>query len=347
MRGLWLAALLAAPAGATRPLTPPAPEFPPGAAWINSKPLSLSMMRDRKVVLVAFFNPTGLHSLRILPALKAWFDRYALHQLMIVGVITPDLELQKDAVWVRAEMKRVGVDFPVVVDGDRRLWKDYANDGWPALYVIDRKGRIVFDHLGEGGYAEIESAMREALAGAADRLPEPAALPEPRTRECGRATAGVAMGARAAARPVKRDHDSSRRPALVVESRQGELATVGKWELEPDGLRSRSPAPGLKDLVGVVYEAAQALATLAPPAGKKTRFFVKLDDQWLYEGSAGRDVRFDEDGRSFVEVRSARLYDLVRDSGDRPHELDLIPDRAGGAVYGFEFADACIAGNLP
>ncbi len=194
MRALWLAALLAVPAGAVRPLTPPAPEFPPGAAWFNSKPLSLAMMRDRKVVLVVFLNPTGLHTIRLLPVLKSWFDRYALSQLMIIGVVTPDLEIQKDAAWVRAEMKRLGIDFPVVIDGDRRLWKGYANDGWPTMYVIDRKGRIVFDHLGEGDYRDIEVEMRDALADVTYSLPDPVAPAEPRTKECGHATPDVAAG---------------------------------------------------------------------------------------------------------------------------------------------------------
>ena len=341
MRALWLAALLAAPAGAARPITLPAPEFPPGAAWINSKPLSLALMRRRKVVLVAFLNPTGLHTLRLLPVLKAWFDRYALSQLMIVGVVTPDLEIQKDAVWVRAEMRRV------VIDGDRRLWKDYANDGWPTMYVIDRNGRIIFDHLGEGHYEEVENAVREALADVTDPIPDPVAPPEPKTTECGHATPDTAMGARAAVRPLKLDDDFSKRPQFLADSREGEGATRGSWDLEPDGLRLSRPAQNSGDFVRVVFKAVQALAVLAPPAGKKTRFFVKLDEQWLDEGIAGRDVRFDGDGRSFVEVGSARLYDLARDSGDKPHELDVIPDRAGGGVYGFEFADACIATELP
>jgi hypothetical protein len=348
VRALLLAALLAAPAGAIRPLTPPAPEFPPEAAWINSKPLTLAMMRGRKAVLVVFLNPTGLHSIRALPALKAWFDRYALSQLMVIGVVTPDLEIQKDAAWVRSEVKRLGIDFPVVIDGDRRLWKSYANEGWPSLYVIDRKGRITFDHLGEGDYAETEREMREAVADVSEDVPDAVSPPEPRTKECGHATRDVPMGSRPeAVRAKPLDNDFSTRHLLLVESRERELTTRGKWDLEPDGLRLARQAPDLGDFVRVVFEATQALAVLGPVDGRKTRFFIKLDDQWLYEGIAGRDVRFDDDGRSFVEVSSPRLYDLIRDNGSSAHELYVEPDRTGGGVYGFEFADACVATQLP
>ena len=40
----------------------------------------------------------------------------------------------------------------------------------------------------------------------------------------------------------------------------------------------------------VVYEAVQAFAVLAPPAGGKRASSSSCDDQWLYEGIAGRDV---------------------------------------------------------
>lgn len=344
---LLLAAILSAPAGAVRPITPPAPEFPPGAAWINARPLTLALMRGRKVVVVAFLNPTGLRSIRVLAPLKAWFDRYAMSQLMVVGVVTPDLDVQKDAAWLKAELKRQGVEFPVVIDGDRKLWKAYANEGWPALFLIDRKGRLIFDHLGEGGYEEFEKEMRDALSDLTDPLPDAVAPPEPKTKDCGPATADVAMGSRGKTRPIALDTDTSRH-TLLVEARQGELATRGRWDSEPDGLRLAQANADQGAFARVVYEASQAMAVLAPSApGKKTRFFLKQDDQWLYEGIAGADVRIDDDGRSFVVVEQARLYDLAHDPGDRPHELYVIPETKGGGVYGFAFADACTATKLP
>jgi thiol-disulfide isomerase/thioredoxin len=348
VKALCLAALLASPAAAVRPITPPAPEFPPGAAWINSKPLSLAMMRGRKVVLVAFLNPTALNSMRLLPVLKAWYDRYALSQLMIVGVVTPDLEVQKDAVWVRTEMKHAGVDFPVVIDGDRRLWKSYANEGWPTLYVIDRKGRIVFDRLGEGDYAELEREMREALADLTSSLPDPVAPKEPSAKDCGHATPDAAMGLRAKRRPLVINEESSRGNELILESREGELSTSGKWDIESDGLRLAQTNADQEALVRVIYEAPQAFAVLAPAApGRKTRFFLKLDGHWIPAANSGKDVRFDDEGRSFVVVGDLRLYDLARDAGDKPHELDVAPESRDGGVYGFTFADACTATELP
>ncbi|MDE2141357.1 MAG: redoxin family protein [Elusimicrobia bacterium] len=347
MRTLLLALCLASPAAAMRPITPPGPEFPAGAAWVNAKPLSLSMFRDRKVVLVVFLNPTGLHSIRLLPTLEAWFDRYALRQLMVIGVISPDLEVQKDAVWGRAQIKRMGIDFPVILDNDRKLWKAYANDGWPTLYLLDRKGNICFDHLGEGSYAEFEGEIRDALYDlTTDPLPPPVNAPEPQRINCGHATPDIDMGARNRSRILKVETDPAKK-LLLVSSREGELSLLGKWDTEPDGMRLAQANDDSGAFVRIIYAAPQVTAVLAPAAGKKTKFYIKRDEQWLYEGVAGRDIRYDEDGRSFVLADDERLYDLARDSSDKPHELDVIPATRGGGIYGFSFADACTVTQLP
>jgi hypothetical protein len=37
------------------------------------------------------------------------------------------------------------------------------NQYWPAQYIVDRSGKIVFEHSGEGRYDEIERTIRELL----------------------------------------------------------------------------------------------------------------------------------------------------------------------------------------
>lgn len=342
--------LAASAARAERPINPPAPEFPPASAWLNATQLSLSRMRERKVVVVAFINPTSINSVRVLPALNAWFDRYALSQVMVIGVLTPDLDFHRDAVWAKKHVSRYGIEYPVILDSDRRLWKAYANEGWPALYLIDRRGRIVFDRLGEGGYREFEAELREALAdliGASD-LPAPTGFADAPRRDCGSVTREISLGARSdAKRALVLDKDISLRRALIVDSRDGEAAVHGRWETEPDGLRMAQTNKTQSAFVRIVYRAAQALAVLSPAESGRTRVFVKQDDLWLHEGNKGRDIQFDDDGRSFVVLDSPRLYDLTRDSIFTPHELFLIPEQQGATVHGLSFSDACLVTTLP
>lgn len=341
---------LAGEAFPERPINPPAPEFPPVSAWLNATQLSLARMRERKVVVVAFINPTSINSVRVLPALKAWFDRYAMSQVMVVGVLTPDLNFHRDPVWAKNLLKRYGIEYPVVLDSDRRIWKAYANEGWPALYLVDRRGRIVFDRLGEGGYQEFEKELRLALAehiGAA-ALPAPTEVADPPRHECGAITQEISLGARPGVKPsLILDNDVSMRHSLIVTARDGETAHHGRWDTEGDGLRLASANKDQSAFVRIVYHAAQALAVLSPAETGRTRVFVKQDDLWLHEGNKGRDIQFDDDGRSFITLDSPRLYDLTRESIHTPHELFLIPDRQGAVIHGFSFSDACVVTTLP
>ncbi len=342
--------LLAASARAERPINPPAAEFPATNAWLNATSLSLSQMRGRKVVVVAFLNPTSINSVRVLPALKAWFDRYGLSSVMVVGVLTPDLNFHREAVWAKSILRRYGVDYPVLLDTDRRLWKAYANEGWPALYLVDRRGRIVFDRLGEGGSQEFEKELRAALADliGADELPPPSGIVDPPRQDCGTVTPEISLGARPGVKPATAlDKDTTMRRSLIVEARDAETAHHGRWDIEPDGLRLGQANKDQSAFLRVVYHAAQALAVVSPAETGRTRVFVKQDDLWLHEGNKGRDIQFDEDGRSFIVVDSPRLYDLTRESIHTPHELFLIPERQGATVHGFSFSDACVVTTLP
>lgn len=350
MRLLLLLLLAAGAARAERPINPPAPEFPPASAWLNATSLSMARMRQKKVVVVAFLNPTSINSVRALPALKAWFDRYALSQVMVVGVLTPDQDFQREPVWTKRLLKRYGIDYPVVLDSDRRIWKSYANEGWPALYLVDRRGRVVFDRLGEGGYREFEKEIRLALTDllGSSELPPPTDVAGPPRRECGSATPEISLGARPGVKPsLALDKDISMRRSLIVEARDAETAHHGRWDVEPDGLRLAQANKTQSAFVRVVYHAAQALAVLSPAETGRTRVFVKQDDLWLHEGNKGRDIQFDDDGRSFVVLDSPRLYDLTRDSIFTPHELFLIPDRQGATIHGLSFSDACAVTTLP
>lgn len=350
MKLLLVLILLAASARAERPINPPAADFPPVSAWLNATQLSLSRMREHKVVVIAFINPTSINSVRVLPALKAWFDRYALSQVMVVGVLTPDLNFHREPVWAKNLLKRYGIEYPVILDSDRRLWKSYGNEGWPALYLVDRRGRIVFDRLGEGGYQEFEKELRLALADliGADALPPATDVADPPRRDCGTVTPEISLGARPGVKPsLTLDGETSLRRSLIVEARDAETAHHGRWDTEPDGLRLAQANKTQSSFVRVVYHAAQALAVMSPAETGRTRVFIKQDDLWLHEGNKGRDIQFDDDGRSFVVLDTPRLYDLTRESIHVPHELFLIPDRQGAVVHGFSFSDACVVTTLP
>jgi thiol-disulfide isomerase/thioredoxin len=160
---LWLGLLpallwgMAGPARASE-----APAFVGLGPWFNSPPLSLAQLRG-KVVLVDFWTLGCSNCVRTLPHVQAWHQRYQAQGLVVIGVHSPESPAERDPAQVLAAVRRHGLGYPVALDQDFRTWDAWHNAYWPALYLIDKQGRIVFQHVGEGGYERIESRIQQAL----------------------------------------------------------------------------------------------------------------------------------------------------------------------------------------
>lgn len=140
-----------------------APEFPPKMDWLNVPFLRMAGMTERRIVMVEFFDSARINSHRTLPYLQGWLARYAPHGLRVVGVHTPGYSFGRSRDTVERSAKAMGVDHPVLLDPDYRVWKLYGNRGWPARYLFDRRGMLRYIHYGEGDYAEAERAIVELL----------------------------------------------------------------------------------------------------------------------------------------------------------------------------------------
>ena len=57
-----------------------------------------------------------------------------------------------------------GLHYPVVQDNNMGTWNAYANEDWPADYLIDANGQVRYMAVGEGDYAQTETAIRALLA---------------------------------------------------------------------------------------------------------------------------------------------------------------------------------------
>ncbi len=139
-----------------------APEFNGIDRWLNSPPLSMQSLRG-KVVLLDFWTYTCINCIRTLPYVKSWHEKYKDKGLVVVGVHTPEYPFERSTANVEAAIKRFGIPYPVAQDNRYATWQAYANQYWPAVYLIDRQGRIAYTHFGEGAYAQTEARIRALL----------------------------------------------------------------------------------------------------------------------------------------------------------------------------------------
>lgn len=155
------------PAPTPLPEGPPAPGFDGGGAWLNSPPLTLAELTGQgKVILVNFWTYGCFNCQNTLPYVKQWWEKYKDQGLVIVGVHTPEFSSEHVLDNVRSAVEREGIGWPVVQDNDYAIWRAYGNNYWPRFYLVDHRGQIVYDHIGEGAYEETDRRIAAALAAA-------------------------------------------------------------------------------------------------------------------------------------------------------------------------------------
>jgi thiol-disulfide isomerase/thioredoxin len=140
----------------------PAPDFTGADRWFNSAPLTMDGLHG-KVVLVEFWTRECINCLHVLPHTRELYEKYAAKGLVIVGVHTPEYDEERDPASLREAIDKYRISWPVAVDNGYRIWNAYGNRYWPALYLIDQNGRVVYRHVGEGNYEDTEQRIRQLL----------------------------------------------------------------------------------------------------------------------------------------------------------------------------------------
>ncbi len=141
----------------------PAPELS-GDTWLNAEaPLRLADLRG-KVVLVEMWTFGCINCQHVIPSLKDWNSRFQDQGLVIIGNHFPEFDYEADLGNLQDAVARNAIEYPVVQDNEGDNWRAFNNHYWPALYLIDKNGRIRYVHIGEGAYAETETAIQALLA---------------------------------------------------------------------------------------------------------------------------------------------------------------------------------------
>jgi thiol-disulfide isomerase/thioredoxin len=131
--------------------------------WLNSPPFTASGLRG-KVVLIDFWTYTCINWLRSLPHVRAWAEKYKNQGLVVIGIHTPEFEFEKNGDNVWRAVKEMRIAYPIAIDNDHAIWRAFKNRAWPALYFVDRHGKIRHHQLGEGEYEQSEKVIQQLLA---------------------------------------------------------------------------------------------------------------------------------------------------------------------------------------
>ena len=314
------------------------PGFDGANAWLNSEPITTASLAG-KVVAVDFWTFTCINWLRTLPYLRAWHDAYADKGLVIVGVHTPEFEVEHEIDNVRRAIEEMDIQYAVAIDNDYAIWNAFANQYWPALYIADAQGQIRHHHFGEGDDAKSEQVIRHLLmdAGVVDLPADPApveirgievAADWPHVRS-GESYVGYAR-ADGFTSPERTAFDESRHYTIPARLHLNQWALGGAWTIGREETRSNEP----NARIAFRFHARDLNLILEPHATDTPSGIRVLLDGKPPSDAHGLDV--DADGNGVVT--EPRLYQLIRQSGsitDRQFEIEFLD--TGTAALCFTF----------
>ena len=314
------------------------PSLDGATGWLNSEPLTPEGLRGR-VVLVDFWTYTCVNWLRTLPYLRAWAAKYQGAGLTVIGVHTPEFGFERNVDNIVAQARTFGVEYPIAIDSDYGVWRAFANQFWPAVYIADVEGRIRHHHFGEGEYAATEMVIQQLLLDAgAQGIDQDLAAVEPRGLEVAAdwptvqspetyVGYGQSVGfAQAAAARFDEPHAYAAPARLPL----NHWALAGKWTVARHAAALNEPG----GRIAFQFHARDVNLVMGPAArGASIPFRVFLDGQ-VPEDAHGSDVASDGSGI----VSDQRTYQLIRQPGpivDRLFEIEFLD--MGGEAYCFTF----------
>ncbi len=344
-------------------------------AWLNTDmELQIAeLAAEGKVALVDFWTYTCVNCIRTLPYLREWWAQYEDDGLVILGIHTPEFEFEKDYQNVADAIETHGVGWPVAQDNNMTTWRNFENRYWPAKYLFNVRGEMIYSHFGEGSYGETEQRIRNALVEAgADLSDDPLNLPEDQARDPAFQSAGNILG-RAAVTPElyagwHRNFLTARagRPPYVAQQEffdaildtenRTETTTAiidvevpqdirphamyfqGQWSVEPERIKHARATENLEDYLALNYAAKSVNAVLTSDSGEPYRVVITVDGAMLTPENAGADVQWDDDGVSYVLVDEPRMYGLVDNPQYLPESILIMrSDSDDFGLFAFTF----------
>ncbi len=302
-----------------------APNFPlkdqqgKNLRWFNSPPLTIENLKG-KVVLVDFWTYSCINCQRTLPIIRKWWDKYQGLGLVIIGVHTPEFEFEKDEKNVKNALGKYHISWPVVMDNDYLIWELYSNRYWPAKYLVNHQGEIIYNHFGEGNYIETEVKIQSALKDAGFKVAstlssqfenESGALWKTQTPE-------IYLGS------MRANYDSAT------------ITFEGQWKVEKEYVQHHRETADLEDILVLKYTAREVFLVMSSEDNCAVKVYVTLDGVPLTEENAGAGVKFESE-KAVVEITFPTLYHLVRTKTFGDHILRISTTSSKLKCFAFTF----------
>ncbi|MBI4158663.1 redoxin domain-containing protein [Candidatus Woesearchaeota archaeon] len=288
-----------------------APELTGISGYFNTDKIKISELKG-KVVLVDFWTYSCINCIRTLPHLVEWDKKYGDMGLVIIGVHTPEFDFEKKPENVQDAIEKFGIEYAVVQDNDYETWNAYSNRYWPHKYLIDSKGNIKYDHVGEGGYEETEKKIQDLLREIDNQIDGNVSKLEDKTPKVKTTPELYAGFGFALPRGQNIGNKEGLQPGKVVSYKtEGDLKEnviylEGNWRSNEDSLRAQDNRSA-SVILGFTANSVNVVADSLNDKPLKVDVFI--NGEYIDETNAGSDVEFDGK-RSYIILDKPRLYNV-------------------------------------
>ena len=279
-----------------------APEFSDTDTWLNTKPLTMASLKG-KVVLVDFWTYSCINCIRTLPYITEWYRKYHDKGLVIVGVHAPEFEFEKNQDNVKNAIAAHHITYPVALDNKLDTWTNFNNHYWPAHYLIDQEGRVVYAHFGEGEYGVTENNIRFLLG-----------------------LNKITMSPKNSVSDVRQTHETylgNTRAANFSPDEKSlapdHWALIGKWRVEAE--RIISEEQGAKLLLN--FTAGKVFIVMGSATEKPIEISIRLNNKAINK----------------ITIDQHKLYTLIDQHTAKQGLLEITANAPGLEAYAFTFGE--------
>jgi thiol-disulfide isomerase/thioredoxin len=283
----------------------PAPVFTGIDAWLNSNPLTMASLKG-KVVLIDFWTYSCINCVRTLPYITAWDRKYREKGLVIVGVHAPEFEFEKNIDNIKNAISKNHIEYPVAVDNKLFTWDAFHNRYWPAQYLINKEGEVVYTHFGEGDDDITEHNIRTLLGLAGQPMP---IASEQASESHDDQTPETYLGDSRAERFSKMAPESG----LPL----NHWSRTGKWTSDAQRIISMSA----DDALMIHFNAQKVFLVMGSSTGKPLKVSLRLNGKSLND----------------ITVDKHTLYQLLDLNKFQSGMLEIKANAAGLECYAFTF----------
>jgi thiol-disulfide isomerase/thioredoxin len=303
----------------------PAPELKGIADWLNSSPMKISNLKG-KVVLIDFWTYSCINCVRTLPYITKWDEKYRDKGLVIIGVHSPEFPFESKLNNVKAAVARYNIKYPVALDNNLATWQNFKNQYWPAHYLIDKKGQVVYTHFGEGNYNLTEKNIITLLGVDGQETPVKIVNDETSTRQTPETYLGYGRAERFSSKPaLKLNKDTRYTLPKVMEADHWGLS--GLWKSSKDATFTKEP----KTILKLNFEAKNVFLVLSNTTDHPIKAKILLNGNEV-GANAGKDVH-----NGYLTIAQDALYEIINQNQFTTGQLEIIFEDAGVGVHAFTF----------